>query len=172
MSNIRYRDATEDDAANISALFCISFTETFGELYAPDDLAAFLDSLSPEAFAREIDDPAYAFRLAEEADDCRLVGFVKLGPPNLPGETPPDTIELRQLYVLGPWQGEGIAAALTDWAFDEARRRGKRHMQLSVYVDNHRARRFYEKRGFVEVGAYQFKVGDHIDDDRVMRVTL
>ena len=39
MSNIRYRDATEDDAAAVSALFCISFTETFGTLYAPDDLA-------------------------------------------------------------------------------------------------------------------------------------
>ena len=172
MSNIRYRDATEDDAAAVSALFCISFTETFGTLYAPDDLAAFLDSLSPEAFAKEISDPAYAFLLAEEADDGRLAGFVKLGPPNLPIDTPPDTIELRQLYVLGPWQGEGIAAALADWAFAEGRRRRKHHMQLSVYVDNRRARRFYEKRGFVEVGAYRFKVGDHVDDDRVMRVAL
>ena len=66
----------------------------------------------------------------------------------------------------------GIAATLMDWALEEGRRRGKAHMQLSVYVDNHRARRFYEKRGFVEVGHYQFKVGNHIDDDRVMRVAL
>ena len=57
-------------------------------------------------------------------------------------------------------------------AWQEARRRGCKHIQLSVYVDNHRARRFYEKRGFVEVGRYEFKVGNHIDDDRVMRVDL
>lgn len=171
MSKIRYRDATEDDAASVAALFGISFTDTFGHLYAPEDLQAFLDELSPEAFAREIADPRYAFRLAEE-DDGRLAGFIKLGPPNLPVETPPDTIELRQLYVMTEWKGEGIAPRLMDWAFEEARRRGNSHMQLSVYVDNHRARRFYEKRGFVEVGHYQFKVGDHIDDDRVMRVAL
>ena len=127
--------------------------------------------MSPEAFASEIDDPHYAFRLAEE-DDGRLAGFIKLGPPNLPVDTPPHSIELRQLYVLTPWQGEGIAAKLTDWAFDEARRRECKHIQLSVYIDNHRARRFYEKRGFVEVGRYEFKVGNHIDDDRVMRVDL
>jgi ribosomal protein S18 acetylase RimI-like enzyme len=171
MTDIRYRDATDDDAASVAALFGISFSETFGHLYADDDLQAFLGELSPEAFASEIEDPRYAFRLAEE-DDGRLAGFIKLGPPNLTVDTPPNSIELRQLYVLAPWQGEGIAAKLTDWAFAEARRRGCEHIQLSVYVDNHRARRFYEKRGFVEVGRYEFKVGNHIDDDRVMRVDL
>ena len=45
-------------------------------------------------------------------------------------------------------------------------------MTLSVYVDNHRARRFYEKRGFEEVGQYKFMVGNHEDDDRIMRVKL
>jgi ribosomal protein S18 acetylase RimI-like enzyme len=170
MSEIAYREATAADAQSISTLFAECFTATFGTLYAPRDLAAFLARLSPEAFASEIADPQFAFRLAEV--DGTLAGFIKLGPPDLPGDTPPDSIELRQLYVLGPWHGAGIAAALTDWAFAEARRRRAKHMQLSVYIDNHRARRFYERRGFVEVGKYQFKVGDHLDDDRVMRVAL
>ena len=99
MTDIRYRDATDDDAASVAALFGISFSETFGHLYADDDLQAFLGELSPEAFASEIEDPRYAFRLAEE-DDGRLAGFIKLGPPNLPVDTPPNSIELRQLYVL------------------------------------------------------------------------
>ena len=166
----RYRDATLADAQAIAALFADCFTTTFGALYAPHNLALFLSQQSPHAFAEQLADPDFAFRLAEK--DGRLVGFVKLGPPDLPGDTPPATIELRQLYVLPAWQGAGVAAALTDWAFAEARRRAKRHLQLSVFVDNPRARRFYEKRGFVEVGEYQFMVGDHVDDDRVMRVAL
>ena len=170
MSEIAYRAAMLADAPTISALFAKSFTATFGTLYAPHDLAAFLAQLSPEAFAGEIADPAFAFRLAEAGSE--LVGYLKLGPPNLPGDTPAGSIELRQLYVDAAWHGEGIAPALTDWAFKEARRRGARHMQLSVYIDNHRARRFYERYGFVEVGKYQFKVGDHLDDDRIMRVAL
>jgi ribosomal protein S18 acetylase RimI-like enzyme len=158
------------DAPAISALFAKSFTATFGTLYTPHDLVAFLAQLSPEAFAGEIADPAFAFRLAEAGGV--LAGYIKLGPSNLPVETPPDTIELRQLYVDSEWHGAGVAKALIDWGFDEARRRGAKQMQLSVYIDNHRARRFYERYGFVEVGKYQFKVGDHLDDDRVMRVAL
>ncbi|MEO7503673.1 MAG: GNAT family N-acetyltransferase [Sphingomicrobium sp.] len=170
MSDVTYRAATIADAPAIAALFADCFTATFGALYAPHNLAAFLARLTPEAFAAEIADPAFAFRLAEV--EGTLAGFIKLGPPDLPGDTPPDTIELRQLYVLGPWQGAGIAAELTDWAFAEARKRHACHLQLSVYIDNHRAHRFYEKRGFVEVGQYRFMVGDHADDDRVMRVAL
>lgn len=167
---IDYRDATTTDAEVIAALFADCFTTTFGALYAPHNLALFLSQQSASAFAEQLADRDFAFRLAEE--DGQMVGFLKLGPPDLPGDTPPHTIELRQLYVLPAWQGAGVAAALTDWSFDEARRRAKRHLQLSVFIDNPRARRFYEKRGFVEVGEYTFMVGDHEDDDRVMRVAL
>ena len=167
---IAYREATPGDAAALSALFADCFTTTFGSLYAPHNLALFLSQQSPQAFAAQLADPDFAICMAEEGD--RLAGYIKLGPPDLPGPTPSATIELRQLYVQPQWQGEGVAAALTDWAFDEARRRGKQHLQLSVFIDNPRARRFYEKRGFVEVGEYRFMVGDHADDDRIMRVAL
>ena len=79
------------------------------------------------------------------------------------------TAELRQLYVLKPWHGIGIAHALMDWVLDEARRRGAEQLILSVFVDNHRARRFYARYGFEEVGHYHFMVGDHADDDIIMR---
>jgi RimJ/RimL family protein N-acetyltransferase len=40
---------------------------------------------------------------------------------------------------------------------------------LSVYVDNHRARRFYERHGFEPVGRYDFMVGSHADEDLILR---
>ena len=43
---------------------------------------------------------------------------------------------------------------------------------LSVYVDNHRARRFYERYGFEEIGTYAFMVGNHADEDHLMRLVL
>jgi hypothetical protein len=39
---VRYRPGTVGDAASLAALFGRSFTETFGQLYSPEDLAAFL----------------------------------------------------------------------------------------------------------------------------------
>ena len=41
-----------------------------------------------------------------------------------------------------------------------------------MYVDNHRARRFYERYGFEAVGRYTFMVGNHADEDHLMRLGL
>ena len=167
---IRYRDAGIEDAASVQALFRDSFTDTFAHLYQPADLAAFFGKFTLEAWQAEIGDPAYRLRLAEE--DGAAIGFAKMGPLSVPIEPERPTVELRQLYVLPDYKGRGVAAALMDWALDEARRRGAQDVVLSVYSDNPRARRFYERYGFEEVGAYLFMVGSHADDDRIMRLRL
>ena len=79
---------------------------------------------------------------------------------------------LDQLYILRPYQGAGIAHALMDWALEEARRRSATRLYLTVYVDNHRARRFYDRYGFEAVGRYDFMVGSHADEDIIMRMVL
>ena len=39
----------------------------------------------------------------------------------LPVPHEPGALEIKQLYVLAPWQGAGVAAALMDWAVETAR---------------------------------------------------
>lgn len=170
MSAITYRDAGADDAALVADLFARSFVETFGHLYAPEDLGSFLDGVTAEAFAAEIASPEFAIRVAEE--EGKAIGFAKLGPPSLPIETPAGTLELWQIYVLKPWQGQGVAHDLYGWAEAKAQERGGTHLQLTVYIDNHRARRFYDRRGFVAVGRYDFMVGSQADEDIIMRKAL
>lgn len=170
MSEFRYRDAGLDDSALVADLFARSFVETFGHLYARADLDYFLEGVTEQAFAAEIANADFAIRICEL--DGAAIAFAKLGPPSLPIDTPSGTLELRQIYVLAQWQGQGVAHQLYDWAETEARRRGAKHLQLTVYVDNHRARRFYDRRGFIAVGRYEFMVGNHADDDIVMRKLL
>lgn len=164
------RPATLADAELVCNLFRTSFTETFGHLYAADDFAVFMAGVTTAAFEQEIADPAFRFQLASV--DGEPTGFAKVGPAALPGPTPDATRELRQLYVLNRFTGSGVGAALMDWVLADARAGGARHLQLSVFIDNHRARRFYEKRGFVRVGRYDFMVGNHADEDIVMRAAL
>jgi ribosomal protein S18 acetylase RimI-like enzyme len=166
---LTYRNATPADAAALAGFFRDSFIATFGHLYAPQDLTAFLDGLSLERWAAELASPDFAFRLAEQ--DGVLVGFAKLGPPALPG-APQNAVELRQLYLAEAVKGAGVGASLMDWALATARARGAAELWLSVYVDNHRARRFYERFGFEDVGRYGFMVGKHEDEDRLMRLAL
>ncbi|HVF92777.1 MAG TPA: GNAT family N-acetyltransferase [Sphingomonas sp.] len=167
---ISYRDATGDDAALLSALSRRSFGETFGYLYHPDDLAAFLARLDEAAWAGELADPQLRVRIAE--DDGTAAGFAKLGPPSLPFEPRGVSAELRQLYVLAPWHGSEVARTLMEWVIASARAAGAADLYLSVFVDNPRARRFYERYGFERVGTYAFMVGNHQDEDDVMRLAL
>ncbi|MGL4313830.1 MAG: GNAT family N-acetyltransferase [Sphingomonas sp.] len=167
---ITYRDATPADAAKLAALGTQTFSDTFGHLYSPENLALFLKNHAPEHWAEQLADPAYAVRVAEEAG--ALIAYCKLGPHAMPFEPRGHPIELRQLYVLQPWHGAGIAPVLMDWAVATARARGADELYLSVFTDNHRARRFYAKRGFEFVQKYAFMVGDQADEDHIMRLAL
>jgi GNAT superfamily N-acetyltransferase len=167
---ILYRDATLDDAPAVDALFRQGFIDTFAHLYDPSDLAAFFARFTQQAWRDELADPDYAFRLAEE--DGALAGFAKISSVTLPVEPAGPAVELRQLYVLEPWHGSGVARALMDWVFAEARGRGAEELYLSVFTDNHRARSFYARYGLEGIGPYFFMVGSHADQDILMRARL
>jgi len=168
--NVSFRNATGDDAEALSALGTATFIDTFGHLYQPGDLEIFLRNHSVDAWAKELADPAFAVRVAEL--DGKMVGYTKLGPPHLPFEPRGEAAELRQLYVVEEMKGQGIARVLIEWVIDRARERRADHLYLSVFTENHRARRFYEKYGFEPEGTYAFMVGTHADEDIVMRLTL
>jgi diamine N-acetyltransferase len=167
---VTYRTATAADVETIDRIFRTSFCDTFAHLYRTEDLDAFLRKFTRDAWLGEIEDPAYVFRIAE--DDGQPAGFLKLGPLSLPVEPTGEAIELRQLYVLKDWHGVGIARGLTDWFLAEARERGAKEIYLTVYTDNHRARRFYERYGFEVIAPYAFMVGEQADEDLIMRLAL
>jgi ribosomal protein S18 acetylase RimI-like enzyme len=167
---ISYRTGALEDAAAIDRVFRTSFCDTFAHLYRPENLEAFLSKFTLDAWRAELGDDRYHFQVSEA--DGEIIGFVKLGPPELPVQRSGPAIELRQLYILHEWRGQGVARELMDRALAEAKARGGQELYLTVYTENWRARRFYEKYGFVEVGPYKFMVGDQADEDIIMRASL
>ena len=167
---INYRDSQLADASELRELFAESFVETFGHLYRPADLQDFLETNSEAKWHASLTDPQVAIRVAEL--DGVLAGFVELAPKKLPYETSAPSLELRRLYLRSSAHGRGIADGLMKWALEEAAARGAHELVLSVYVDNHRALRFYERYGFEAVGRYEFMVGNQADEDVIMRKAL
>ncbi len=168
---ISYRDARTIDGPALAAMARLSFVETFGTLYSEADLSAFLDdAFGPNGLPSQLSDPDFTIRLALASEE--IIGYVKMGPVTFPGEWRPDAIELYQFYVLSEWHGQGVAQDLMAWALDFSREHGAREVILSVYVDNHRAHRFYEKYGFEDIGRIAFRVGETVDDDNLMRLVL
>ena len=160
------RPALPADAAALAALARDSFVATFGAMYRPEDLAAFIAQTKTEAaIAREIANPRTRYRLAER--DGALIGYCNLGldcgwPEHARGS---HTIELKQLYTAPGATGGGIGAALMDWALAEAGTLGADEIQLSVWSGNTDAQRFYHRYGFAQVAATHFWVGQQRDDE-------
>lgn len=168
---ISYRDATPADGAVLGGIARATFIDTFGTLYRLEDLATFLAQGSDAAYAAELADPDIKVRFAETGGTP--IGFCKISSLKLPAPDPAaGAAELRQLYIYKPWQGLGIADVLTRWAMDQARQRGAPEIWLSVFTDNHKARRFYARHGFQEICPYAFMVGDQADEDILCRATL
>ena len=167
---ITYRTAGSEDAEQLHELFTRIFCDTFAHLYRPDDLDAFLSGFSIDGWRTQLSDPAFAFRLAQSAETA--VGYAKVGPLNLPVEAPHGSVMLYQLYVDGAYHGAGVGKDLMDWVVEEARRRDAPALYLTVFTDNHRARRFYERYGFELAGRYEFMVGNQADEDVILKKVL
>ena len=165
------RTATAADAPALAAMGRRCFAETFGDHFPPADMALHLArKFGPDALAAEYLDPALRIRLAEA--DGGPVAYVKLAPMTLPVPHETDALEIHQLYVLEPWQGAGVAAALMTWAAETARAAGAPALYLCVWEKGDRAIAFYRKQGFETVGVAPYQLGTLNYQDPVMRRAL
>lgn len=168
--SIVYRDATAEDAAAIAAFAASSFVDTFGHLYPPEDLEAFLAAKYGEAIQRaEMAEPLTRYFIALEGD--RIAGYVMMGPLDIKVDEP-GALELHRLYVDKDMKGKGVAQRLTDEVLAWARGHGAPALYLSVWENNHRAQAFYKRYGFAHVGEHKFMVGRVADRDFIWRLAL
>ncbi|HVR81246.1 MAG TPA: GNAT family N-acetyltransferase [Luteimonas sp.] len=163
------RRAAIADADTLCRVASRTFTETFGHLYPDEDLQSFLrESYSSKAYARYLDDDAYAIWLLE--DDNEAVGHALAGPCGLPHpEVMPDDGELKRLYVLSDAQNGGWGSRLFQATLDWLEREGPRTLWISVWSENFGAQRFYARHGFEKVGEYEFPVGRVRDREFMFR---
>lgn len=169
MTSPRIRRATPDDAERLAALARRSFTETFGHLYPPEDLAHFLaTSYTPETQREALSDPQRAIWLLEQGDS--LLGHVYVGPCGLPhAEVAPGDGEIKRLYVLREAHNGGWGTRLMQVAMDWLLRDGPRTLWVGVWSGNLGAQRFYARWGFAKVGEYEFPVGATRDHEFILR---
>lgn len=167
------RPVSLDDTKQLTKLGYDSFVAAFGHIYKPEDLAVFMDEVYSEpVVAEEIGDDFCIHQVACEGDT--MIGYAKLRYPSWYGErsTAKKPIALGQLYTLPDRTGEGIGAALMEWAIAEARQRGHDAMQLTVWSENYGGRRFYERYGFEKKEDFDFYVGEHRDLDYLYELRL
>ena len=166
-ANVRY--ATVADNVLLAELGARTFYDTFAADNTPENMAAYLAaSFGPEIQAAELSAPGSLFLIAEV--DGTAVGYTRLreGQPSTCtlGGRP---IEIVRLYARPEWLGQGVGAALMQASLDEAARRGCDSIWLDVWDHNLRARTFYSRWGFAEVGTQSFQLGAEMQNDLLMQ---
>jgi ribosomal protein S18 acetylase RimI-like enzyme len=169
---VRIRHGTPADAALLAELGARTFAEAFGPDNRPEDMGLYLArSYGKPQQAHELADPTMSTLLAEV--EGQVAGYAQLrgglAPACVHGARP---IELWRFYVDRPWQGRGVAQTLMEAVRAEAARRDASTLWLAVWERNERAKAFYRKCGFLDVGAQAFILGTDRQQDRVMAQSL
>lgn len=169
---LRVRPGSAADATFLAEFGALTFRDAFGADNRPEDVELYLSRTygAPQQRA-ELSDPGQRVLLAELAG--QMVGYAQLRsgrvPPCVNGPSP---IELGRFYVSREWQGRGVSAPLMEAVVAEARRRGAATVWLAVWERNERAKAFYRRCGFEDVGSQEFRLGNDVQQDRVMVMDL
>nr|MBO2489061.1 GNAT family N-acetyltransferase [Gammaproteobacteria bacterium] len=163
------RRAETRDASRLAQLGAATFAETFGHLYPPEDLQTYLSSKhSVETWSRVLADPSRAVWLAEL--EQTPIAYVSVGPCKLPVKDLEETAgEVKQLYVLAPYQNLKLGSRLFETAVQWLEEQGRHPIYLGVWSQNFGAQRFYARYGFTKVGDYGFPVGKTVDHEFILK---
>jgi ribosomal protein S18 acetylase RimI-like enzyme len=141
------RRARLEDAPAIAEVHVRTWQAAYEHVFGAERLSS-IDVAGREQLARRfIGGDEFDIFVAE--DDEGVCGFVATGPPDAEDET---RRELYAIYVLPRAWGTSAGTKLLQLAMEAMRDRGEAEGILWVLTDNPRARRFYEREGWIEDG--------------------
>ncbi len=141
-----------------------TWVHTFGTLYPPEDLNAYLTAKYGEPIQRaEIADEGTRYFLAER--DGALVGYCMVGALDMPVEDS-GAVELHRLYVAEDVRGRRRGAGFDADGARLGARANARAIYLSVWENNHRASAIGATASSITANA-DFMVGRVADRDYV-----
>jgi diamine N-acetyltransferase len=162
------RRSIQDDAASLAGLAERTFRETF----AADNNAQDMDQHCNQAYGLEIQtleilDPHIDTFVCEQ--DKELIAYAQLHWQEAPSCVKAiKPVEIRRFYLDSAWHGQGIANALMTHLLEFASSKNADQVWLGVWEHNPRAKRFYQKMGFLEVGDHVFQLGSDPQRDLIL----
>ena len=149
-----------------------TFTETFTEHNSAENMAKYLEeAYADEKLSAELNDPNSVFYFAELEN--QVIGYLKLNIGASQTELKDDkALEIERIYVTKEYHGKKIGQLLYDKAIEVAKEKAAEYVWLGVWEENHKAIQFYKKNGFIEFDKHVFVLGDDVQTDIMMRLTI
>lgn len=166
------------DALSLSVFAGKAFELTFGHLYPPEDTAEFLRTdYTEDIFRNWIQDEKVGVWIAtaskhDSASDIVeevIIGYAVCGATSLP-RTDSSSGEVKKLYVDKEYFGKGVANILFETGVLWLRSAYSGFpIYISVYSENFRAIKFYNRYGFQFHDEYLYIVGANRDREFILR---
>lgn len=158
---ISIRPITAADIPVLTAMARQTFYNTFTGTCTEEDMQQFLDRhYNEERLLSEVTMEDNHFYFAEY--DGQPVAYLQFMEDysGFPMMKKWKALELKRIYVLGDFQGKGIAQRLMEYCLDYAKQNGYEVVWLGVWEHNQRAHKFYAKYGFEDSGyTHDFPIG-------------
>jgi diamine N-acetyltransferase len=166
--NFSLRMASSEDAVTISALSIQVFLDTYATEGVRPELALEAHSeYSVDAFAQRLAEPQRQFILVETGDG--LLGFAEVLLTSVP--SPAGALagaELVRLYVQPKAQRMNLGRSLLTRAEQLVQAENIGNLWLTAWEGNYKARSFYERVGYVDVGATTYTFQGQTYPNRVL----
>ena len=162
------RKAKPNDAVALAKLAEKTFRDTFGA----DNSATDMDQHCLEAYGAQIQtleilDPEIDTFVCEFEN--QLIAYTQLSWLQAPSCVQAvNPVEIRRFYVNSPWHGQGIAQTMMNRLLEHVTSKNADQIWLGVWEHNPKARRFYQKMGFLEVGDHVFQLGSDPQRDLIL----
>ena len=172
MKNIEIKKAGLTDIQELQKISKQTFFETFSEDNTEENMQKYLsEKFSTEKLTNEINNPYswFFFVIMNGA----VAGYLKINAEDAQTELKDsNALEIERIYVLKDYYGKKAGQFLFDKAFEIAMERKAWYLWLGVWEKNLRAIHFYKKNGFMEFDKHIFKLGDDIQTDLMMKLSL
>lgn len=169
MSLISILPVSPSDLETLVDLSRKVFFDSFNHMNTPENMKEYMDrAFNPEQLLSELKNPMSEFYFIT-VDDT-IAGYLKLNKDTAQSDIRDETsLEIERIYVDQAFQGQGLGAVLMSKAVERAKALNLQYIWLGVWEKNTDASRFYERHGFVEFGSHEFKMGDDVQTDILMR---
>ncbi len=163
---------TLGDIDTLQKISVNTFIKTFAPHNTEEDMAAYvLSHLNHEKLLQEIQDPHSQFYIARVED--LTAGYLKVNSGPAQTELKDDkALEIERIYVDKKFQGRRIGEALLNTALEAARQLNCEFVWLGVWEKNINAIAFYQRFGFSEFDRHPFKLGNDVQTDLMMKLSL
>ncbi len=169
---IQTKKVSLQEIEQLQAISRKTFGETFTDRNTPENMNKYLtEELSLEKLTNELNNPNAEFYFA--IFEKEIIGYLKINFGEAQTEVKDDNaLEIERIYVSKEHHGKKVGQVLFDHAHKIAKEKKLAYLWLGVWEENLKAISFYKKNGFEVFDKHLFKLGDDVQQDLLMKLSI